>query len=300
MFSKRSKYYSLLFSIFFFHLFSVIICGFNDVARERIKHPNNFFANLKSVSYWAWFFTWWSAWTSLITFFWVVYRWWKKDNNSYWTQFFDLNVVIFNLSSGIIFMAGWILNMITGGKKNLLTNIPHKGGLESLSKTPIGLWRLNAKQGWIIYNITWHIIAPLLVFYFFWKFSSANLLNEKKRTTLSASLFSPTIYLFYVFLRPIVDYQNIYRFKTEVYHYPHDYPFSFFNRCVGKPSWKGDTYQDTWLKQFFWIILIFGVAYLIFSLSAYYLIKWKNFQQERNIGGSSNNNVIRGLLVKKN
>jgi len=37
--------------------------------------------------------------------------------------------------------------MATGGEKNLLTNIPHKGGLESLSKIPIGFWGLNAKQG---------------------------------------------------------------------------------------------------------------------------------------------------------
>lgn len=281
MFSKRFKYYSLLFFIFFFHLFSVIVCGFNDVARHLAKeNPNKYFANLKSISYWVWFFTWWSAWTSLITFFWVIYRLWKKDNNSYWTQFFDLNVMIFNLSSGIIFTAGWILDVITYGKVNLLTNIPHKGGLESLSKIPIGFLGLNAKQGWIIYNITWHIIAPLLVFYFFWKFSSTNLLNKKKKTTLSASLFSPTIYLLYVFLRPVVDYQNSYQFKTKNYDYPKDYPFSFFNRCVGKPSWRGDNYQNTWLKQFFWIILVFGVVYLIFSLSAYCLIKWKNRQQK--------------------
>jgi len=73
------------------------------------------------------------------------------------------------------------------------------------------------------------------VIYFFWKFSSTSLLNKKK-TTLSASLFSPTIYLFYVFLRPVIDYQNSYQFKTKTYDYPKDYPFSFFNRCVGKPS----------------------------------------------------------------
>ena len=76
------------------------------------------------------------------------------------------------------------------------------------------------------------------MFYFFWKFSSANLLKEKKKMTLLASLLNPTIYLFFVFLRPIVDYRNSYsfQFKTEAYHYPHDYPFSFFNRCVGKPT----------------------------------------------------------------
>jgi len=37
--------------------------------------------------------------------------------------------------------------MITFGKVNLLTNIPHKGGLESLSKIPIGFWGLYSKQG---------------------------------------------------------------------------------------------------------------------------------------------------------
>jgi hypothetical protein len=57
--------------------------------------------------------------------------------------------------------------MITYGKVNLLTNIPRKGGLESLRKIPIGLLGLNAKQGWIIYNLTWHIFAPCLVIYFF-------------------------------------------------------------------------------------------------------------------------------------
>ncbi|RHZ36268.1 hypothetical protein [endosymbiont GvMRE of Glomus versiforme] len=274
--SKKFKYYSLLISIFFLHLFSIIVCGFNDVARQLAKpNANKYFANLKSVSYWAWFFTWWSAWTSLITFFWVVYRLIKKNNASYWTQFFDLNVVILNLSSGIVFTAGWILNMITGGKRNLLTNIP-KGGLESLRKIPIGLLGLNAKQGWIIYNLTWHVLAPCLVIYFFWKFSATNLLKENLKTALFTSLLNPTIYFTYIFLRPIIDYQNSYHFKAKSYDYPHDYPFSFFNRCVGKPTWKGDTYQSTLLKQIFWIILVLGVIYLAYSLLVYCLIKWKS------------------------
>jgi hypothetical protein len=50
--SKKFKYYSLLTSIFFLHLFSVIVCGFNDVARELAKpDANKHFANLKNVSY---------------------------------------------------------------------------------------------------------------------------------------------------------------------------------------------------------------------------------------------------------
>ena len=193
-----------------------------------------------------------------------------------------MNVVIFNLSSGIIFNAGWFLAAITRGKYNLLTNIPREGGLESLSKIQIGFFGLNAKRGWIIYNIAWHIIAPLLVVYFFWQFSATDLLNKKRQTTLLTSLLSPTIYLFYMFLRPVIDHQNSYWFKTKPYHYPHDYPFPFFYRCAGKPTWKGDAYQNTWLKQFFWVILVFGIAYSLFALLAHYLIKWKNFQQKNN------------------
>ena len=35
----------------------------------------------------------------------------------------------------------------------------------------------------------------------------------------------------------LIPFENNYQFtKTEPYHYPHDYPFSFFNRCVGKPT----------------------------------------------------------------
>lgn len=278
MTSKKFKYYSLLISIFFFHLFSVIVCGFNDVARALEKsNANKYFANLKNISFWAWFFTWWSAWTSLITFFWVIYRLIKKNNTAYWTQLFDLNVVILNLVSGIIFTTGWILDMITCGKVNLLTNIPRKG-LESLSKIPTGFLGLNAKQGWIIYNITWHIIAPSLVIYFFWKFSTTDLLKKKMKTSLLVSLFNPMIYSLYVFSRPIIDYRNSYQFKIEKvsYYYPHDYPFSFLNRLAGQPTWKGDTYKSTWLKQFFWIILVLGTAYLVYSLLVYYLIKWKS------------------------
>jgi len=58
-----------------------------------------------------------------------------------------LSVVIFNLSSGVIFSAGWILAAVTRGKYNLLTNIPREGGLESLSKIKVGFFGLNAKQG---------------------------------------------------------------------------------------------------------------------------------------------------------
>ena len=277
MSAKKNKYYLLLLSIFFFHLISIVICAFQDITRELEKRPDNYFASKTNVSYWFWFFAWWSAWTSLLTFFWVIYRLIKKNNNSYWTQFFDLNVLVSNVISGVIFTAGWILNIITGGKVKLLTNIPREG-LASLKeiKVNFSIFKLSAYHCWIIYNLAWHVIAPCLMIYFFWKFSATDLLKKKIKSTLFASLLNPTIWLFYVFLRPIVDYQNNYQFtKTEPYHYPHDYPFSFFNRCVGKPTWKGDTYKSTWLKQIFWIILVFGITYLIYYLLTYYSIKLK-------------------------
>jgi len=273
---KKNKYYLLLLSIFFFHLISIVICAFQDIARELEKRPGNYFASKTNVSYWFWFFAWWSAWTSLLTFFWVIYRLIKNNNNSYWTQFFDLNVLVSNVISGVIFTAGWILNIITGGKVKLLTNIPQEG-LASLKKTLVsfGAFQLSAYHCWIIYNLAWHVIAPCLVIYFFWKFSATDLLKKKIKNTLFISLLNPTIWLFYIFLRPLVDYQNSYRFKTKPYHYPKDYPFSFFNRCVGKPTWKRDTYKSTWLKQFFWIILVFSITYLIYCLLTYYSIKLK-------------------------
>ena len=275
--NKKTKYYLLLISIFFLHLISIIICGFQDVVRERAKHPHNFFADLKKVSYWLWFFTWWSAWTSLLTFLWVIYRLAKKNNLTYFGQNFDLTVVIANIISGAVFTLGWILNIATYGEKNLLTNVPREG-LASLKKIPVnfGFFQLSAYSCWIVYNIAWHIIAPLLVVWFFWCFSEVNLLEKRlKFTTLFASLISPFFYSFYVIFRPIFDYKNSYALKNFSYEYPKDYPFSFFNRFVGKPFWKGDKYQNTWITQLLWIIMVFVLAYLIFSLLAYGLIIWK-------------------------
>ena len=276
--SKRSKYYLLLISIFFFHLISIIICGFQDVARERAKHPGNFFADLKKFSYWVWFFTWWSAWTSLLTFLWIIYRLVKKNNNpTYFEQNFDLTTTIANIISGIVFTAGWILNIVTGGTKNLLTNVPREG-LASLKPILVNfkLFQLSAYSCWIIYNLTWHIIAPLLVVYFFWRFSEVNLLEKRlKFTTFFATLINPVFWFFYVIFRPIFDFKNSYAFKNFSYDYPKDYPFSFFNRCLGKTVWREDKYKNTWMTQLLWIAMVFILGCLLFSLLTYGLIIWK-------------------------
>lgn len=51
MLSKKFKYYSLLFSTFFFHLISIIICALQDITRELKKRPTDYFASLKNPSY---------------------------------------------------------------------------------------------------------------------------------------------------------------------------------------------------------------------------------------------------------
>lgn len=277
--SFKFKYYLLLISIFFFHLVSIIICSFQDVARELKKHPGNLFADYKKISYWLWFFSWWSAWASLLTFFWVIYRLVKKNNSTYFEQSFDLSVVIANIISGVIFTAGWILYIISG--KSLLTNVPLVDGKPNLaSLKPIsvnfGLFQLSAYSCWIIYNIIWHIIAPLLVVYFFYCFSETSLLEKRlKFTTLFTSLINPVFWTLYVVLRPVFDHKNSYAFKKNSYDYPKDYPFSFFDRMMGKSTWRGDKYKNTWMTRLIWIIMFFISICLIVSLLAYGLIAWK-------------------------
>ena len=139
MLSKKFKYYSLLFSIFFFHLISIILCALQDIARELKKRPANHFASMRNISYWFWFMSWLSAWASLLTLFWVVYRLIKKNNNTYGTQSFDLTVTVANIVMGVVFTAGWLLSIITCGKKSLLTNVP-KGGLTNLKGIAVNLW----------------------------------------------------------------------------------------------------------------------------------------------------------------
>lgn len=260
------KYYWLLFFITTIHLLSVFMCAWTDKCNHD---PNGSFVNFLKLSYWAWFFIWFSAFASLVTILWAVYKLVSKNKQTYGRQFFDVVITTCNMISGVIYVCGVALYQLNGPK---WVHIPEKN--EKLVN--FGFFRLTVSQSWWVYNVFWHIIAPGLVFYFFYKFSKTYLLIIKIKKSLLYSLILPTLFYFYVVFRPFID-KNSYHFvgKKEVYDYPWDYPFPWFYRCADKPSHKEDLYKNTFISQTFWIFFLFVFWFFIFGSLSYFLIKWK-------------------------
>ena len=101
---KRSKKkIIILLIIIFSHIFPVLLSAFYD----KVTHANHN-VKLTELRYWLWAFTWWSAWASLLTVPWAIYKLFtlKRKKSSFSEQIWDMIVVETNLLSGVIFCCG--------------------------------------------------------------------------------------------------------------------------------------------------------------------------------------------------
>ena len=151
----------LLFNIAFWHVLASVMA----IHVGTLRYP---YLSLKEVSYWFWILASWSYLTSFLTIIWVIYNLLNKKNN-YFSQIFDLTVANVNVID-TIFIFGLIIYYLGGGKFQLITT-PPRG--EKWIETY-----------WIIYNFIWHVIAPGLVIYYFFKFSQIDLLERERERVI--------------------------------------------------------------------------------------------------------------------
>jgi hypothetical protein len=257
----------LLWIIIFSHLLPIIVSAFYDKALHA-HHE----ANLTKWKYWWWFFTWWSAWASLLTIPWAFYKLFtlRRKKSSYGEQMSDLIITETNLVSGIAFCGGGFLITIHTALKHPQLQYPLIGEVGTI-------WV------WIFYNFFWHVLAPGLVFYFFWKHSRVDKLAKQKKLGLVVNLFAPTIYLLYVIMRPWVSNFS----KPYPHSYPRDYPYAPFFWIAGKQSSKNGFHfwhnWSLWLQSCLWLAITIAFWYVVFSFLFFGLVKLKNRKRRQKL-----------------
>ena len=273
---SRSKIIFLLL-IILFHLLPIFVSAYYDIA----LHPGHReVMKLTDIKYWLWFFTWWSAWASLLTILWAIYKLFnlKKSTSTYNEQLIDLMVTETNLISGWFFCLGGFLLTIPSAKHPTII-YPLLGEVKTI-------------YVWLFYNLFWHVLAPNLVLYYFWKYCHVDKIERKKKISLFANLINPTIYFFYVVLRPLVANLPKLGGNNLPHRYPRDYPYPLFFWGMGKSASSRETkvssfFWHNWPTQIqilFWTATIFILSYLGFSLIFYFLL-WlkKKFRGRKSI-----------------
>ncbi|KLL03117.1 MAG: hypothetical protein MRERV_52c008 [Mycoplasmataceae bacterium RV_VA103A] len=286
---KPTKKIIFLLIIIFSHIFPVILSAFYDQA----THPSHN-VKLTELKYWLWAFTWWSAWTSLLTAPWAIYKIFasKRKKSGFGEQIWDLIVAETNLLSGVIFCGGgFCLTLHTAFKKPVIT-YPLLGDVKTI-------------YIWLFYNSFWHVLAPGLVFYYFWKYCRVDKLAKKKWLGLVANLSNPTIYLCYLMLRPLIS--NFSKPAPSFPHkYPPDYPYPPFfwirgeyangtEQRAGRSKFLFCSWQPSWQAGIVWLIITVVFWYTVFSILAHFLVKFKLRRDHL----SQKNNPILSLNWKK-
>ena len=278
---KTQKKFFLLFAIAFFHIIGIVMSSCND----RALHDRHFFPEgeikFSDWKYWLWFFTWYSAWTSLITIPWTVYKIFSlyKKKNNYSEQLTGLIVTQANLISGVVFCFG-----------GFMLGKPHR----PMATYPI-LGKVKPIYVWVFFNIFWHVLAPGTVFYYFRKYCQINKLLKKKKLTFIGYSFNQAFYTFYLLIRPeikMINYHSKLR-GPQPYNYPSDYPYAPFFWIMGKFSSKTEEKSENkglffwhnwpdWLKFLFWFSSTIVLTYVILIITFNFLIKIKIKQKSQN------------------
>ncbi|KLL01574.1 MAG: hypothetical protein MRERC_14c012 [Mycoplasmataceae bacterium RC_NB112A] len=259
----------LLLAIIFSHLFALILSSFYD----KSLHTNQTI-EMSKPKFWFWFFMWWSAWASLLTIPWGIYKLLKQKKSGLVEQIFDLVVAETNLLSGAIFCWG-----------GFLLSKPARPAIVC----PL-IGQVKTIWVWYFYNFFWHLLGPGLAFYYFWKYSSVEQLKKQKILSLLGSLFNPTLYLLYNMALPLFSSYYPKNFPAQPYTYPSDYPyppFFWINAQVASPSEnqikqagkKSKFYfwhaWSKWAQSLIWLAITIVFWYLIFSVLFWILIKTK-------------------------
>ncbi|WNE41094.1 MAG: hypothetical protein mread185_000551 [Mycoplasmataceae bacterium] len=271
---KSTKKSVFLWIIIFSHILPIIVSAFYD----QVNH-SNYSIELTNPKYWFWAFTWWSAWTSLLTVPWAFYKLFNlKKKSGFKEQIWDALVAEANFISGVIFCCGGFYLTINSALKN-----------------PQAVYLLIGKTKaiyvWLFYNFFWHVLAPGLTFYYFWNYCKTDKLIKKKTFGLVINLINPTIYFLYVMIRPLVG--NFLKPPSSYPHYyPCNYPYPPFFWIAGQFANKEElkaernkfffSWKPSLVSGLIWLIIIIVFWYSIFSLLFQIFIKI-NRQKNKNL-----------------
>jgi len=269
------KQITLLLVIIFSHIFPVLLSAFYDKATHTSHN-----VKLSEFRYWLWAFTWWSAWASLLTVPWAIYKLFtlKRKKSDFGEQMWDIIVAETNFISGVIFCCGGFYLTIHSAFKTSEIIYPLIGNVK-----PIYIW--------LLYNFLWHVLAPGLAFYYFWKYCSVNKLKKWKSLGLTINLFNPIIYLLYTMLRPQIS--NFSKPPNVLPHnYPPNYPYPPFFWIMGK--FANGTEQKAGQSKFLfwnwhpspltgliWLVITLTFWYIVFSFLFHFLVKIKAKRDNR-------------------
>jgi hypothetical protein len=266
---KSPKKAIILWIIIFSHILPVIASAFYD----KVTHDSHN-VKLTELRYWLWAFTWWSAWASLLTVPWAIYKLFnlKSKKSSYGEQMWDIIVAETNFLSGVIFCCGGFYLTLHTAFKNPEIMYPLIGNVKTI-------------YVWLFYNFFWHVLAPGLVFYYFWKYCHVDKLTKRKSLGLTINLFNPIIYFFYIMLRPLLF--NFSKSSASLpRHYPPDYPYPPFfwimgkyangsEEEVGRSKFLFCSWQPGWLPSLIWLVIVVIFWCATFSLLFHFLVKFK-------------------------
>jgi hypothetical protein len=247
-------------------------------AAKTFKH------SLLNLRYWTWFFSWWSAWDSLLTIIWAIisiYQWLtKKKANSYLWQLFELTVAITNFVSFFVFAFGGFV--LTKPANSVKITYPLVKG------------EIKAFYVWLFYNLFWHFLAPLTYIGHYLFFAEIDQVVEKQRKTFLDSLLNPIVYSIYVFARPLI--LNTKDSLALAHTYPRDYPYPFFFWMVGLPASSSEQkkqikfFWHQWkhpLPIIFWNFVIVNLSFVVIYCLSSWLVNWRkkiiNWQQKQEV-----------------
>jgi len=260
----------ILLVIIFSHILPVVVSAFYDQA----THTNHN-VKLSELRYWLWALTWWSTWASFLTVPWAIYKLFflKRKRSSFSGQMWDIMVAETNLLSGVIFCGGgFYLTFRTTIRKPEIV-YPFLGNVKTI-------------YIWLFYNFFWHVLAPGLTFYYFWKYCRVDKLAKKKSFGLTVNLFNFLIYLSYVTLRPLIS--NFSKSSSSLpHHYPPNYPYAPFFWIMGKYANNKEqragqskflfwSWQPSWLSGLIWLAIIVITFCIVFSVLFHFLVKLKS------------------------
>ncbi|WNE40844.1 MAG: hypothetical protein mread185_000301 [Mycoplasmataceae bacterium] len=244
---KREKkmFYFLLIS----HFYCLISGWFNG--DRKINYINSYFWH---------FLGWWCVWNSILTIFFLLWKWKNPKSDTYFSKIFSLITMISNFITILIYGVGVLIWIIT-----IPTNYLGITHIEKAVPIPTHeIKNISKVIQWWAYSPLWHFIAPTYFIVWFFRNEKIKLLKEKIKLTIFLSLIQPVFYFSYCYLRSkLGDREYFYKFNAR-------WNLSFLSpkRMAAKIGLSRD-------YRFVWIIILAIFWFTLFSLIVHLTLRYQ-------------------------